>query len=253
MSLIVFAIIAGAALFIAFVSFIRSPARLGSAGEARVRRRLSRLPNDQFIVLNDLLLPTKSGTRQIDHVVIAPCRLFVIETKNFSGWIHGQENSEYWTQTIYSDRSRFRNPIKQNWAHIYAMKEILKNEGAVHYHPIVVFAGNAELKNVTSRIPVIYVTQLLDTIANECMDTSLGRERMNRLARALTSRNLEGKEVRHEHKIQTRVRVAEKKQMERARVCPKCGGQLVPRRGPYGEFLGCSNYPRCRYTLNRGR
>jgi len=34
-----------------------------------------------------------------------------------------------------------------------------------------------------------------------------------------------------------------------AEVCPACGtGFLVPRRGPYGTFLGCSNYPRCKQT-----
>ncbi len=30
-------------------------------------------------------------------------------------------------------------------------------------------------------------------------------------------------------------------------ICPKCGGKLVKRRGKYGEFIGCSNYPKCHY------
>jgi len=32
--------------------------------------------------------------------------------------------------------------------------------------------------------------------------------------------------------------------------CPVCGGQLRKKSGPYGEFLGCSNYKttRCKYT-----
>ena len=30
--------------------------------------------------------------------------------------------------------------------------------------------------------------------------------------------------------------------------CPKCGGRLVSRKSKYGPFLGCSNYPNCRYT-----
>ncbi|QLY82286.1 restriction endonuclease [Clostridium intestinale] len=30
--------------------------------------------------------------------------------------------------------------------------------------------------------------------------------------------------------------------------CPKCGADLLVRKGPYSEFLGCSNYPRCKYT-----
>lgn len=33
-------------------------------------------------------------------------------------------------------------------------------------------------------------------------------------------------------------------------VCPVCGGGLKKRNGRYGEFLGCSNYPRCKYTRN---
>jgi restriction system protein len=30
--------------------------------------------------------------------------------------------------------------------------------------------------------------------------------------------------------------------------CPKCRGVLVQRKGKYGDFMGCSNYPKCRYT-----
>lgn len=35
---------------------------------------------------------------------------------------------------------------------------------------------------------------------------------------------------------------------EGAEMCPKCGGELVERTGKYGEFIGCSNYPKCRFT-----
>ena len=31
-------------------------------------------------------------------------------------------------------------------------------------------------------------------------------------------------------------------------VCPKCGGKLIMREGKYGSFIGCSNFPKCRYT-----
>lgn len=30
--------------------------------------------------------------------------------------------------------------------------------------------------------------------------------------------------------------------------CPKCSGNLVERSGKYGKFLGCENYPRCKYA-----
>jgi DNA topoisomerase-1 len=30
--------------------------------------------------------------------------------------------------------------------------------------------------------------------------------------------------------------------------CPECGGQLLVRKGRYGEFIACSNFPKCKYT-----
>ena len=33
-------------------------------------------------------------------------------------------------------------------------------------------------------------------------------------------------------------------------VCPRCGSKLVKRNGKYGEFLGCLNFPNCKYTRN---
>ena len=36
----------------------------------------------------------------------------------------------------------------------------------------------------------------------------------------------------------------------RPRKCPRCGKWLVERNGKYGKFLGCSGYPKCRYTFD---
>lgn len=30
-------------------------------------------------------------------------------------------------------------------------------------------------------------------------------------------------------------------------ICPDCGGKLIERKGKYGIFIGCSNYPKCHY------
>ena len=34
---------------------------------------------------------------------------------------------------------------------------------------------------------------------------------------------------------------------ETGEICPECGGNLVIRKGKYGEFVACSNYPTCKY------
>lgn len=38
---------------------------------------------------------------------------------------------------------------------------------------------------------------------------------------------------------------------EAPQICPRCGGSLVKRTGKFGEFYGCSNYPKCDYTTNQ--
>lgn len=36
--------------------------------------------------------------------------------------------------------------------------------------------------------------------------------------------------------------------VEGAKACPDCGSPMVKRHGKYGDFYGCSNYPKCRHT-----
>lgn len=43
--------------------------------------------------------------------------------------------------------------------------------------------------------------------------------------------------------------VRKEKEDIKARLCPKCGGVLKERNGKYGTFMGCSNYPKCRFTV----
>lgn len=33
-------------------------------------------------------------------------------------------------------------------------------------------------------------------------------------------------------------------------MCPKCGSELVKRKGRYGEFIACSAFPKCKYSKN---
>jgi hypothetical protein len=220
----------------------------GALGEARVGRRLRELPSEYYAVISDLLLPTSTGTSQIDHLVVSRSGIFVIETKNFSGWIHGNENSEYWTQTKYKTRTNFRNPVKQNWAHVYALKEVLSDLKSIAYHPIVVFVGTAELKNVYSKTPVVYSDQLPQTILDASGGANLTLDQVRQVARRLNEACIRDRHAKREHVRLARERTLRRRQMESAGICPKCGGSLVVRSGRYGMFYGCSGYPDCRYT-----
>ena len=40
---------------------------------------------------------------------------------------------------------------------------------------------------------------------------------------------------------------AEEPTIVEGRTCPECDGQLVYKKGRYGKFIGCANYPKCKY------
>ena len=40
---------------------------------------------------------------------------------------------------------------------------------------------------------------------------------------------------------------AEEPTIVEGRTCPKCEGQLVYKKGRYGKFIGCANYPKCKH------
>lgn len=65
----------------------------GASGEAMGSWVLSHLPKEQYTVIHNVMLQTERGTSQVDHVVVSVYGIFVIEVKNYTGWISEMENS----------------------------------------------------------------------------------------------------------------------------------------------------------------
>jgi hypothetical protein len=136
------------------------PCGKGRLGEAAVNRRLRRsLDPRLYQLLPNVILPIPGGTTQIDHVLLSPFGIFVIETKTYAGWIYGGERDATWTQVLYRHKERFQNPLRQNYLHTQTLSEItgLLPE---YFLSVVVFAGDAQLK---TRMPpnVIYLRDLV--------------------------------------------------------------------------------------------
>lgn len=127
----------------------------GYLGEKAVTVVLSGLPEEQYRILNDVMLRTEHGTTQIDHVVVSVYGIFVIETKNYKGWITGSEFGDYWTKNMYGKKYTFRNPLKQNYAHVKALEEKIELSED-KFIPSVAFSGNSDIKVKTSK-PVVYI------------------------------------------------------------------------------------------------
>ena len=63
-------------------------------------------------IYHDLMVDTGNGkTAQIDIVVATDAGLIVIEVKDFTGWIFGKGNQDYWTQV--SGYGKYRNRCDQ--------------------------------------------------------------------------------------------------------------------------------------------
>lgn len=221
----------------------------GAVGEAKVNARL-RFLGAEYISLHDVLIRnSKSTTSQIDQLVLSEYGIFVIETKHYKGWIFGNEKAENWMQVIFKEKHTFRNPVKQNWSHIYALKNILADFPQATYYPIVVFAGDATLKEIVSSVPVIYRHALNDTIRAASTKKCLSADEVLRIKSLLESKAITEKGAKRQHVQTIQQDITERRLKMENLICPKCDGELKLRNGRNGKFYGCTNYPRCRFTM----
>lgn len=222
----------------------------GKIAEKMVHHKLMQLP-EEYHVIDDVLFVSNGRSTQIDHIVVSPYAVFVIETKGYKGWIFGGESIEYWTQSIYGHKSTFYSPLLQNDGHVRFLKFMLKDLGNIPFIPIVCFNNEAELKvNVNTHIVVNRyclkdaILQYKETVINLELKTKI-------ISRIEASSRTQEKRAMREHKYNTRSKQYDIRNMIQHGVCPRCGGMLVERRGKYGCFYGCSNYPKCTFTLNK--
>lgn len=122
------------------------------------------LSHREYFIFNNLMLPsTVLGTTQIDHVVVSRYGIFVIESKDYKGWIFANKNQKEWTQSMPRGyKYKFYNPILQNFAHISALREqlpFIKNR----FFSAVVFSKSAEFKTAMPD-GVMYTSELVDFI-----------------------------------------------------------------------------------------
>jgi restriction system protein len=199
---------------------------------------------DEYKVFNNIIIQTSRGSTQIDHVAVSKYGVFVIETKEKTGWIFGEPNQNDWTQVIFKDRFKFQNPLRQNYAHIKGLSEVLKIDCS-KLHPLVFFWGDCEF--MTEMPNNVFKGGLFNTEFRNYIKSKdvvlLSQQEIDRICSELTlAKENSGFFSSVDHVLELKKRYAGDTQ------CPKCNGILVKRSG--GRFLGCSNYPRCRYTKN---
>ncbi len=123
----------------------------GQYGEKLTERelRIVQLFGRKGKVLRNAYLPKDNGeTSELDVIFITQKGIFVFESKNYSGWIFGDENSRNWTAMLPNkQKNQFYNPILQNRGHLIWMKKFVGDE--IPLFSIIVFSERCELKKIT--------------------------------------------------------------------------------------------------------
>jgi restriction system protein len=193
--------------------------------------------------IHNIIIPSRSGTTQIDHLLVSPYGIFIVETKKRTGWIFGSKDQAKWTQTVYKRKYRFQNPLKQTFRQKKVLSQFLNIDESL-INTIVYFVGNCRLK-----------TELPDNVMRSGLRRYIRRFRSQVLSNDDVDQII-NKLIRHkaESGLRKRDHLRSLKQRHASKtMCPWCGSKLVVKTARKGQssgsqFLGCVSYPRCRFT-----
>ena len=167
---------------------------IGIAGENHVRRELKKLPSDTYKVINDIMIEVDSTTHQIDHLVISKFGIFVIETKQWHGFITGNFYDYNWVMHYGKNKFNVGNPVRQNHGHIKSLVNLL-NVDKDKFINIVCFPGQVTLKlnNCYNVVNLYNLNSKITSYNKEIVDNV---EDINKL---IISNNITDKKLRKEH------------------------------------------------------
>ena len=232
----------------------------GKRGETLTARELKlvNLFGRKGRILRNLYVPKENGeTTEIDLVYITQKGVFVLESKNYSGWIFGNETEMYWTASLANgQKNRFYNPIKQNRSHIKWLQTVVGE--AVPLFSVIVFSERCELKKLTvesTDVKVVKRDRLYATVRAiwDSHGDALSDAELEELYNKLTEYTKADAAVKAAHVAAIKQNTAGLRKEAETEFCPRCGKTLVIRtagKGPNAgkRFWGCSGFPHCRYT-----
>ena len=257
---------------------------LGRYGEYLTYRCLRSYENKGAKFLFNCYLPRDNGeTTEIDVLMIYKSGLYVFESKNYSGWIFGNEKGKTWTQTLpqgrKSHKEHFLNPVMQNKLHIKWLRNLIQDE-TIPIHSVIVFSERCTLKKIdifSQNVAVIKRNHVLETVsAIDSTETMmLTSDKVTELYQILYPYSQASVDIRQAHIDSINSRIGQNDQekeftsnqpdiendiemiseTEDQRFCPRCGAPLVLRVAKKGtnagqSFYGCSSFPKCRYIQN---
>ena len=221
--------------------------------------------------LSNVYIPkSATETSEIDVIYISERGIFVVESKNYSGWIFGRENDQYWTATLpgrrgKAEKNKFYNPLMQNAGHIKHLSNYLKQYYQninVKFFSIIVFSDRCKFKSIpqTSSHVIIKRSDLFESVkwilAREKITLSmLEVDEIYENLLSLTKINYDTKQAHIDNIRNNNISNPVSPYRSEVPICPLCGRKLVLRTATKGaragkKFYGCSTYPKCGYIKN---
>ena len=233
-------------LFIILSLFLRSSMLKGWFGEKKTTFNMwLSLDAKIYRRYHDVIIPSSKGTTQIDHLLVSPYGLFIVETKNIKGWIFGSEDQAKWTKSVYGKKYSFQNPIRQTFRQKKTLSKFLSIDES-RIHTVIFFVGDCKFK---TQLPSNVIKSGLGRYIKRFRSPILSPNEIQQISGRLEQHISESTVTTRDHVRSLRKRHSSKT------VCPRCGSNLVERmvkKGPRAgsKFLGCESYPKSRFTKN---
>ncbi len=177
----------------------------GKYGEYKVFDSLKEYQKYGGKFLFNIYVPKGNNkTTEIDILLICRKGIFVIESKNFSGEIHGKLSSFVWTEKFNKkDKYPFENPIRQNSSHIKFLKNVIKDD--VRMYSLIVFSDDSKLGWCPREREDLWVVnrslakEKIESIMNNINCDTISQNRVEKIYEELKPYTCVSEEIKQKH------------------------------------------------------
>lgn len=118
----------------------------GESGESKVSHAIETLLANNYLLLNDLVIPNGKNGTQIDHVLIGEGRIYCIETKDITGRFYPHRDGWLWypshSQGKVRKKTIVKNPQHQSLYDAHHLQNLLRRHGFnVEVRPVVILTN----------------------------------------------------------------------------------------------------------------
>lgn len=207
--------------------------RKGEIGEYKIDIQLDQLPKD-CRYLSDLLIrnpKAKSGYSQIDHVVLTPYGIFVIETKNYLGTIYGGKDRKTWS---VNGKFQMMNPFIQNYGHIKALSSLMDQThqdlfiSMVSFTKRCTFKVDLDYRKIASNEIIVYDIELseflhrkISVLKIQHKEPLLGQSEISMIYDTFSKADIKDSTIRQEHEHVLKISSAESNSKWSCSICNK--------------------------------